>query len=411
MGGRRLVLAYSGGLDTMIILHWLAARGYEVIAYTADLGQQEDFERLRAQALAAGASRVVVDDVRDELVRDFLFPVLRANAIYQDRYLLGTPIARPLTARRQVEVALELDATHLAHGATGKGNDQLRFELVYRAHGPQLEVVAPWRDPQFLGRFGGRPAALAYAAEHGLPVASTAAASWSIDENLVHTSYEGGDLERLDTRAQERMFLRTCAPLEAPDEETLLELTFRNGDLVHARNVSEGIEADTPRTAFALVDRAAAANAIGRVDYVESRAVGLKSRNVYEAPGATVLHLAHRDLEHLTMDHEVMRLRDSLIPEFATLVYRGLWYAPELQVLRALVDAAQRHVTGVVRVALYKGNVVVVGRSSDHGLYDPGRSSMDAIGAYEPGDADGYIQLSALRLAAHSERERRNLEP
>jgi argininosuccinate synthase len=407
----KLVLAYSGGLDTAIILHWLASRGYEVIAYTADLGQHEDFDRLRADAMASGACKVIVDDAKDEFIRDFVFPLLRANAIYEGRYLLGTPAARPLTARRQVEAARHEGASHLAHGATGKGNDQLRFELVYRAFAPDLAIVAPWRDPGFLSTFAGRPAALDYAERHGIPVKQTVDSSWSIDENLMHTSYEGGDLERIDQRPLEAMFQRTVSAQDAPDAETVLELCFRRGDLEVVRDLTEGTEAEGARPAYALLDAAAAANGIGRVDYIEDRAIGIKSRNVYETPAGAVVHTAHRDLELLTMDQEVMRIRDSLVPEFAALVYRGLWYSPEAVLLRTLFDATQEHVSGVVRIALYKGNMTIVSRSSPSALYDEGRASLDVIGSYSPTDASGYIRLHAIRLSESLQRDRRLAPP
>jgi argininosuccinate synthase len=415
MSRSRVVLAYSGGLDTAVILHWLTTQGFDVYTFTADLGQDQDFDQLRADATAAGATETIVEDVRGEFLEDYVLPVLRSGAIYQDRYLLGTPMARPLVAHRQVHLAHRLGATHVAHGATGKGTDQLRFELVYGALDPSLHIVAPWKEDRFLALMDGRGAALAYAAQHGIPIRQFDGPAWSIDENLVHTSYEGDDLE--DPAAQPRpdMFRRTVDPRQAPDSETIVELRFDHGDLVAARDLTEGHDTAGPLEAYGLVEEAAARNGVGRIDFVEDRAIGIKSRNAYEAPGATVIHLAHRELEQLTVDVEVLRLRDSLLPEFATRIYRGLWFAPEVELLRVFFDATQTYVSGEVRVSLFKGHAAVLSRRSDHALLDPDLASMDRGGSLDPRDATGYIRLTGLRLrsAAMREpiRERRDADP
>ena len=403
----KLVLAYSGGLDTSTILHWLVhEKGYEVIAYVADLGQTEDFDAVRRKALQVGAAKAYVEDVKKEFVTDFIFPALRANAVYEGRYLLGTSLARPLIAQKQVEAAKREGAEAVSHGSTGKGNDQVRFELTYHVLAPRMKVVAPWKDPSFFERFPGRKELIAYAQQHGIPVKATASAPWSSDANLMHISYEAGELEDPARRPREEMFELTVSPQKAPDRETELEIEFRRGDPVRVRNVSDGAEKSTPLELFTYLNQVAGRNGGGRVDMVENRYVGMKSRGVYETPAGTVLQLAHRDLEGLTMDREVMHLRDTLIPRFAELVYYGYWFSPEMECLRVLFDKAQEPVNGTVRVALYKGNVIVTGRSSPQSLYDQDQSSMDVAGGYDPRDAVGFIKTNALRLVNWSRRQR-----
>ncbi|MBI4307409.1 MAG: argininosuccinate synthase [Chloroflexi bacterium] len=403
----KVVLAYSGGLDTSTILHWLIhEKGYEVVAYVADLGQKEDFQAVRQKALQVGASKVYVEDVKREFVTDFIYPALRSNAVYEGRYLLGTSLARPLIAKAQVEVARREGAKAVSHGATGKGNDQVRFELTYSVLAPGMKIIAPWKDPEFFERFPGRKELIAYAQKHDIPVKATVAAPWSSDANLMHISYEAGELEDAGRRPREEMFELTVSPQRAPDRETEVEIEFRRGDPVRVRSLADGTVKDTPYELFTYLNEVAGRNGVGRVDMVENRYVGIKSRGVYETPAGTVLHAAHRDLEGLTLDREVMHLRDMLVPRFAELVYYGYWFSPEMECLRALFDKAQEPVNGTVRVALYKGNVIVTGRSSPQSLYDQDQSSMDIAGGFDPRDAVGFIKTNALRLVNWSRRQR-----
>lgn len=398
----KVVLAYSGGLDTSVILYWLSERGYEVIAYTADLGQREDLEALRKKAIDIGASKVYVEDIREEFVKEFIFPAIRANAVYEGRYLLGTSLARPLTAKKQVEIAKKEGAVAVAHGATGKGNDQVRFELTYHALSPGIKIIAPWKDEEFLSEFQGRKDLIGYAKAKGIPVRATKEEPWSSDPNLMHISFEAGELEDIARRPRESMFEMTVSPKDAPDKETEIEIEFINGNPVRVRNVTDDIVKEGPLSLFEYLNEICGKNGIGRVDIVENRFVGMKSRGVYETPAGTILHIAHRDLEGITMDREVMHLRDSLIPKFSELIYYGLWYSPEMEVLRAFFDKSQEHVTGSVRLALYKGNVIVIGRQSLESLYDQGLASMDIAGGYDSKDATGFIKINALRLISNA---------
>ena len=395
---KKIVLAYSGGLDTSVILRWLIETYQaEVIAFTADLGQGEELIPIRDKARRTGASGVHLVDLREEFVRDFVFPVLRANATYEAGYLLGTSFARPLIAKGQVEVAAREGADAVAHGATGKGNDQVRFELTYAALAPDLQVVAPWREWDLRSR----TEMMAYAERHGIPVPTTSARPYSMDRNLFHISYEGGVLEDPWVEPPAKMFLLTTSPEEAPDAPTELDVEFEAGTPVAVDGAQLG-----PVALLERLNRAGAANGVGRIDLVENRFVGMKSRGVYETPGGTILHVAHRALESITMDRELLHLRDSLVPRYAEMVYYGYWYAPEREALQVLMDHAQQDVTGTVRLRLYKGSVSVVGRKSPRSLYRQDVVTFEADSVYRQKDAEGFIRLNALRLRIRALRDR-----
>lgn len=404
---QKVVLAYSGGLDTSVILKWLVNKGYEVVAFIADLGQNEDFKAARQKALKIGASRVYIEDVKEEFVTDFIFPAIRANAVYEGRYLMGTSLARPLIAKAQMKVAAREKAEFVSHGATGKGNDQVRFELTYMTLDPKIRIIAPWKDAEFLAKFKGRSDMIIYSQENGIPVKATKAAPYSTDPNLMHISYEAGILEDPKLAPSEEMFEMTKSPKEAPDRETKIEIEFKKGNPVKIKNRNDGTVKTKPLELFQYLNRIGGENGIGRVDMVENRFVGLKSRGVYETPAGTILHLAHRDIEGITLDREVMHLRDMLMPKFAELVYYGFWYSPEMEFLRAAFDKSQEHVNGTVYLSLYKGNCIVLGRESKDSLYSQDLSSMDILGGYDQKDALGFIKLNALRLKASSVRSRK----
>ena len=390
---KRVCLAYSGGLDTSVILHWLIERyGCEVVAYTADVGQEEELAGLPDKARATGASECVIRDLREEFVRDYVFPAIRGNAVYEGSYLLGTALARPLIARHQTEVAREFGCDAVAHGATGKGNDQVRFELAFRALAPELEIIAPWRDWDLRSRSD----CFAYAQKYAIPVTASLKKPYSIDRNLMHVSYEGGVLEDPWRAPDEEMFLLTRSPESAPDEPEELVLGFERGT-----PVSLDAEALSPTELMLKLNRVAGSHGVGRVDMVENRFVGLKSRGVYETPGGTVLHVAHRAMESITMDRDVMHERDRLSPRFAELIYNGFWFSPEMDLLRAAIEASQENVSGEVRVKLYKGSVSVTGRRSPVSLYSAALASFEDAGeddTYQPSDATGFIRLQGLRL-------------
>jgi argininosuccinate synthase len=389
---KKIVLAYSGGLDTSVILKWLQETyGCEVVAFTADIGQGDDLEGLEDKALATGASQFKIRDLKDEFVRDYVFPALRANAVYESGYLMGTSIARPLIARHQVEVAREFDADGVAHGATGKGNDQVRFELTYMALEPRLKVIAPWRDPRW--SLKSRTAMMTYAKEHGIPVKVTEEKPYSCDGNLLHMSYEGGILEDPWREPDEDMFQMTVSPERAPDRPTYVEIDFADGVPVAVDGVSSG-----PADLLDRLNRMGGENAIGRVDLVENRFVGMKSRGVYETPGGTILHVAHQAVESLTLDREVMHLRDGLMPRYSELIYNGFWFSPEREMLQKAIDESQQGVTGTARLKLYKGNCTVVGRKAPGSLYMPDLATFEQDSVYEQQDATGFIKLNALRL-------------
>ncbi|MBP1907205.1 argininosuccinate synthase [Paenibacillus turicensis] len=400
MAKQKIVLAYSGGLDTSIILKWLKETyDAEIIAFTADIGQKEELDGLEEKALATGASKVYIDDLREEFASDFIFPMFQAGALYEGQYLLGTSIARPLIAKRMVEIARAEGATAIAHGATGKGNDQVRFELNAAAIAPEIDVIAPWRLPAFREAFPGRAEMIAYAEKHGIPVTASAAKSYSMDRNLLHISYESGVLEDpwfdASTPENKDMYLLSVSPEDAPDQAEYLELEFEQGNCVALNGVTMN-----PLSIMDKLNELGGKHGIGRVDMVEDRFVGMKSRGVYETPGGTILFTAHRKMESITMDREVMNLRDSLITRYSTLVYNGFWFAPERLALQALVTESQKNVTGTVRVKLYKGNIIAAGVKSPVSLYNPNIATMEAdpTEAYDQGDATGFIRLNALRL-------------
>jgi len=398
---KKVVLAYSGGLDTACILKVLQQRGYEVIAYVADVGQQEDFDEIADRARRTGASKVYVENLQREFVTDFIFPAIAGNAVYENRYLLGTSLARPVIAKKQVEIALEEDASHVAHGATGKGNDQVRFELAYAALAPHLQVISLWKDREFLQQFRGRSDLLAFARQHDIPVEATAEKPYSSDENLMHRSYEAGLLEDPFAPPPADMFKLTVAPEDAPDVPEHIEIEFKDATPVRVENLDDGTVYIDPLDLFVYLNRLGGRHGIGRVDMVENRFVGIKSRGVYETPGGTILHCALRDLEGVAMDREVLRLRDMLSPRFAEIIYNGFWFSPEMDFIAAAFSQAERLIDGRVRVKLYKGNVICEGRESPSSLYDRELSSMDVAGGYDQEDARGFIRINALRLRAH----------
>ncbi len=387
---KKVVLAYSGGLDTSVILKWLVETyGCEVIAFSADLGQAEELEGLDEKARRTGASKVYIEDLREEFVRDFVFPMFRAAAVYEGSYLLGTSIARPLIAKRMVEIAEAEGADAVAHGATGKGNDQVRFELTAYALKPDIRVIAPWREWDL----NSREKLIDYAERHGIPVPVTKAKPYSSDRNLLHISFEGGILEDPWREPDEDMFVLSVSPEKAPDEPEYVEVEFEAGDPVAVNG-----ERLSPAALLERLNEIGGRHGVGRIDIVENRFVGMKSRGVYETPGGTIWRAAHRAVESLTLDREVMHLRDSLVPKYAELVYNGFWYAPERETLQAFMDEAQRNVTGTARLKLYKGNCTVVGRKSPHSLYDPETATFEEDTVYDQADATGFIKLNALRL-------------
>lgn len=389
---RKVVLAYSGGLDTSVILKWLIETyKCEVIAFAADIGQEEELDGLREKAQKTGASKVYIDNLQEEFVRDFVFPALRANAIYEGTYLMGTSLARPLIAKRQIEIAAAEGADAVSHGATGKGNDQVRFELTYTALNPAIRIISAWRDPKWF--FDSRASMIDYAQKHGIPVATTKEKPYSSDRNLLHISHEGGILEDPWMEPKEDMFVLTTAPERAPDLATYVEIDFQKGNPVAINGVKM-----SPAKLLRSMNKMAGANGIGRVDMVENRFVGMKSRGVYETPGGTVLWAAHRAVESITMDREVMLMRDSLIPKYAQLVYSGFWYSPEMKVLQKFIDETQENVTGTARLKLYKGNCIVVGRKSPNSLYSEEFVTFEKDRVYDQKDATGFIRLNALRM-------------
>jgi len=395
----KIILAYSGGLDTSVILTWLKQNyDAEIIAFCADIGQEEELDGLTEKALRTGAAKCIIEDLREEFARNFIFPMFQAGAIYEGQYFLGTSIARPLIAKRMVEIARAESAEAIAHGATGKGNDQVRFELTAAALAPELKVIAPWRVKKFRQQFPGRAEMIAFANENKIPVEASVTKPYSMDRNLLHISYESGVLEDpwFDASSPQMrdMYKLSAAPEDAPNEAEHVDLAFDAGNCVSVNATSL-----SPLGVMQTLNKLGGKHGIGRVDIVENRFVGMKSRGVYETPGGAILHFAHRQMETLTMDREVMLLRDSLIPKYSTLIYDGFWFAPEREALQALVTETQRDVTGFVRLKLYKGNIIIAGRKSPKSLYDPQIATMEAVvSTYDQGDATGFIRLNALRL-------------
>jgi argininosuccinate synthase len=387
---KKVVLAYSGGLDTSVAIRWIKeSYGCEVIAFCADLGQGEDLRAVEKKALATGASKVYVEDLREVFAKDYLFPMLRANAVYEGGYLLGTSIARPLIAQAQMEVARREKAEAVAHGATGKGNDQVRFELTYLSIDPSIRIIAPWREWEF----DSRQSLIDYARKYKIPVTATKAKPYSMDRNLFHISYEGGVLEDPWSGPPDDMFRLTVSPQKAPDRAQTIEIEYDGGNpvAVDGKKLS-------PAALIAHLNHLGGLHGIGRVDLVENRYVGIKSRGVYETPGGTILQAAHRAVESITMDREVMHLRDSLIPKYAELIYNGYWFSPEREMLQIAMDAAQKNVSGVARLTLYKGNCTIAGRKSDRSLYNPELATFEADTVYNQRLAEGFIRLNAVRL-------------
>ncbi len=390
-GKDKIVLAYSGGLDTSIILKWLAEEyDADVIAYVADVGQGEDLEEVRQKALMTGASKVYVEDLKDEFVADFVFTAIKAGAVYEGTYLLGTSLARPLIAKKQIEIAKEENAFAVSHGSTGKGNDQVRFELTYYALEPNIKVIAPWREWNLTSR----TSLIEYATKHGIPIPVTLEKPYSCDKNLLHISYEGGILEDPWLEPPEDMFEMTISPEKAPDEPIYVDIGFEKG----VPTSLDGKELK-PADLLDILNKVGGSNGVGRVDLVENRFVGMKSRGIYETPGGTILHTAHRALESITMDREVMRLRDSLMPKIAELIYYGFWYAPEMDMLSVTIEASQKNVTGTVKLKIYKGNVIIAGRRSPYSLYREDLATFEKDDVYNQSHATGFIKLNALRLS------------
>ncbi|MBT3516426.1 MAG: argininosuccinate synthase [Nitrospinaceae bacterium] len=390
----KIVLAYSGGLDTSVIIKWLKEQyDAEVIAFAADVGQGQELDPVREKALATGASEVYIEDLKEEFVSDFVFPMLRGNAFYEGSYLLGTSIARPLIAKEQIRIAKQCGADGVSHGATGKGNDQVRFELAYIDLNPDIKIIAPWR----VWDLTSRSALMEYASDHGIPVPVSKDKPYSMDRNLFHMSYEGGNLEDPWVEPDEGMFMLSVSPESAPDKVTTIEIDYEEGNPVSING-----ERMSPATLLAKLNEYGGKNGIGRVDIVENRFVGMKSRGVYETPGGTILHVAHRSVESITMDREVMFLRDSLISSYAKMIYNGFWYSPERILLQKTIDESQKIVTGTARLKLYKGSCSVLGRKSSKSLYDQNVVTFEEGDGYRQDDADGFIRLNALRLKMYS---------
>ena len=398
MSKEKVVLAYSGGLDTSVIVHWLASQGYDVIALCLDLGQKvENLDEIRQKGLKAGAVDVLIEDVRKEFVEDYVFRAIEWNAVYEGTYLLGTSLARPLISKKQIEAAERFGASTVSHGATGKGNEQVRFELGYYALNPDIKIIAPWKVPEFYQRYPGRAQLIEYAQQNGIPVKATAEQPWSTDENLMHISFESGMLEDPWQEPKEEMFELSQSPKNAPDQEQILTIDFEEGLPVRL----DGQEFE-PVDLLTELNEIGGRHGIGRVDLVESRFVGMKSRGVYETPGGTILNIAHRAMESLTLDRGVIHLKDSLMPRFSQLVYNGFWFSPEMEILLEMGRSTQKRVSGTVRLKLYRGNCMVTGRKSDNSLYDEDIATMEADeGNYDPRDSNGFIRLNALPLRIH----------
>ncbi len=401
MSKEKVVLAYSGGLDTSVILQWLIDKGYEVIAYVADVGQDDDFAEVEKKALKIGASKVYIMDLKKEFVTDYIFPALKANAVYESRYLLGTSLARPVIAKYQIEIARKENAQWVSHGATGKGNDQVRFELSYYALNPKIKVLAPWKMQEFLDQFKGRTDMLNYATAKNIPVKATVKKPYSEDDNLMHISHEAGILEDPAYKPDHEMLTKMVPPQLAPDKETHLEIHFKDGIPVKVVNTDDKTSYEDPLELFVYLNKVGGENGVGLLDMVENRFVGIKSRGVYETPAGTILLHAHMDIEGIAMDREVMRLRNMLSPVFAEIVYNGFWFSPEMEFLMSAIDKSQELITGVVYVTLYKGNVIIDGRVSPSSLYDKELSSMDIAGGFDQKDSEGFIKINAIRLMAH----------
>ena len=397
----KIILAYSGGLDTSVILKWLVNLDYEVVCFIGDIGQSDDFVNAKIKAEELGASKVIIEDLKNSFIIDYVYPALQGNAIYEGRYLLGTALARPVLAKAQIEIAHNENASIVSHGSTAKGNDQVRFELAYHALDPNIKVFSPWRDEEFSNQFKGRNDLLNYAEKWKIPITASKGKPYSEDENLIHISHEAGILEDPSKRPDPSVFSLTEDISNTPDEETKLEIKFKNGIPISVINLVDNSTYDNPLDIINYLNLVGRKNGIGRVDMVENRFIGIKSRGVYETPGATILFEAHRDLEGIAMDKEVMHIRDLLIPKFSELIYNGFWFSPEMDFLLTAIRKSQEAVDGVVRVALLKGNIIMIGRESPTSLYDQDLSSMDIEGGFEAKDSEGFININSIRLMAH----------
>lgn len=402
MDNKKVVLAYSGGLDTSVILKWLIDKGYEVIAYVADVGQEENFDEVKEKALKIGALKVYIEDLKKEFVTDYIFPAIKANAMYEGRYLLGTALARPLIAKRHIEIAHKENAAWVSHGATGKGNDQVRFELTFYALDPLIKVLAPWKMQEFLDQFKGRTDMLKYAEKQNIPVKASLKKPYSEDDNLMHISHEAGILEDPKFKPEKDMLVKMVPPQHAPDKETHLEIHFKDGEPIKVVNNDDGTIMQEPLELFNYLNKLGGINGIGLLDMVENRFVGIKSRGVYETPAGEILIKAHMDIEGIAMDREVMRLRNMLSPVFSEIVYNGFWFSPEMDFLMAAIEKSQEVIDGVVYLTLYKGNVIIDGRESPSSLYNQDLSSMDIEGGFDQKDSEGFIKINAIRLMAHN---------
>jgi len=399
---KKVVLAYSGGLDTSCLLVWLREKGYEVIAFLADLGQEEDFEAARQKALKLGASKVYIEDLKEQLVQEFIWPTVQADAIYEDRYLLGTAIARPCIAKRQAEIAMKEGAGYISHGATGKGNDQVRFEMAYYSLYPQVQVLAPWKMPEFYEKYAGRTALFEYAEARGIPLPVTVDKPWSCDANLIHISYESGVLEDPNHEAPDDIYEMTTNPEKQPNEPDVIEIFFERGMPCKVVNLKDNTEHTNALKLYQYLNEIGGKHGVGRIDIVENRFIGMKSRGIYEAPGATILRQAHLDIELVTMDREMRRIKQYLGTRFSEMIYNGLWYSPECEYTRKCIDMSQEMVEGSVKLSIIHGQVYVKARQSAKSLYNQELVSMDVKGAYEPEDAGGFIKVSALRLREYA---------
>lgn len=400
MNKPKVVLAYSGGLDTSVILKWLINKGFDVITYTANVGQEDDFKAIEEKAIKCGAIKAYVLDLQKEFVTDYIFPAFKAAAIYEDRYLLGTSIARPLIIKHHIHIAQQEGAEYIAHGATGKGNDQVRFELGAYALDPTIKIISPWKNPDFLNEFQGRPDMLAYAEKHGIEIKKHAGKAYSEDDNLLHISHESGILEDPGVPCPQSVYSKTLCPQEAVDKTTKIALTFKQGIPVEVENLEDHTVVSDPLDLFVYLNKLGSENGIGRLDMVENRFVGIKSRGVYETPGGTILHAAHIDLMGLCVDREVYRLNQQFGIKIADLIYNGFWFSPEMEVLMSAVDTCQKNVNGRVVLELYKGNAYPVARSSDTTPYDANIASMDVHGGFNQMDSAGFIKINAVRLMA-----------
>jgi argininosuccinate synthase len=399
---KKIILAYSGGLDTSVILKWLVNKGYEVIAYIADVGQEEDFKAAEKKALQIGASKVYIEDLKEEFVAQYIFKALKGNAIYEGRYLLGTSIARPIIAKKQIDIAKQENAEYVAHGATGKGNDQVRFELAYYALMPNIKIISPWKNKEFLQQFQGRKDMITYAKENNIPIDATTSKPYSTDENVMHISFESGKLEDPMQEPDESMYKKSLPIKKASDTETKISIEFKNGLPIKVINIDNNTQKTNALELFQYLNKLGKKHAIGRIDIVENRYVGIKSRGVYESPAATILWKAHLDIESVAMDREVFRLKEMLSPRFAEIIYNGYWFSPEMDFLMSAFNKSQELIDGIVYITLYKGNVIITGRESPTSLYNQDLSSMDIEGGFDQQDSEGFININAIRLKAHN---------